>query len=59
MSMRLLYMSLMFMGSEVLFIGCASCVVYSVGSVVKRVHVVLSGLRKRLVVCVHVKRMRI
>ena len=30
------------------------CVVYSAGSCVKRVHVVLSGLRIRLFVCVYV-----
>ena len=37
-----------------LFIFNASCVLYSVGSGVKKVHVVLSGLRMRLFVCVHV-----
>ena len=31
-----------------------SCVLYSDGYGVKRVHVVLSGLRMRLFVCVHV-----
>ena len=36
------------------FICSASCVLYSTGSGVKRVHVVLSGLRMRLFVCVHV-----
>ena len=46
-------LGLMFMGS-VVFICSASCVLYSVGSGVKRVHVVLSGLRMRLFVCVHV-----
>ena len=37
----------MFMGSVMLSI--CSCVLYSAGSGVKRVHVVLSGLRMRLV----------
>ena len=41
----------MFMGSVMLSIYSSSCVLYSAGSVVKRVHVVLSGLRMRLVVC--------
>ena len=41
---------LMFMGSVVLSICRASCVQYSAGSGVKRVHVVLSGLRMRLFV---------
>ena len=36
---------LMFMGSVVLSICRSSCVLYSAGSGVKRVHVVLSGLR--------------
>ena len=36
---------LMFMGSVMLFICSSSCVLYSAGSGVKRVHVVLSGLR--------------
>ena len=60
-SMCLLYVSLgstvspsifglMFMGSVMLSICCSSCVLYSVGSGVKRVHVVLSGLRMRLFV---------
>ena len=60
-SMCLLYVSLgsrvspsifglMFMGSVML----SSCVLYSTGSGVKRVHVVLSGLRMRLFVRVHV-----
>ena len=40
---------LMFMGS-VMSICSSSCVLYSVGSGVKRVHVVLSGLRMRLFV---------
>ena len=39
---------LMFMGSVMLSICSSSCVLYSVGSGVKRVHVVLSGLRMRL-----------
>ena len=37
----------MVMGSAVLSICSANCVVYSAGSDVKRVHVVLSGLRMR------------
>ena len=41
------YFGLMFMGSVVLFICSASCVLYSAGCGVKRVHVVLSGLRMR------------
>ena len=45
---------LMFMGSVMLFICSASWVLYIAGSGVKRVHVVLSGLRMRLFVCVHV-----
>ena len=60
-SMCLLYVSLgsrvspsifglMFMGSVMLSICSSSCVLYSVGSGVKRVHVVLSGLRMRLFV---------
>ena len=64
-SMGLLYVSLgsrvshsicglMFMGSVMLSICSASCVLYSAGSGVKRVHVVLSGLRMRLFVRVHV-----
>ena len=59
-SMCLLYVSLgsrgspsifglMFMESVMLSI-CSSCVLYSSGSGVKRVHVVLSGLRMRLFV---------
>ena len=44
---------LMFVGS-VMFICSSSCVLYSAGSGVKRVHVVLSGLRMRLFVRVHV-----
>ena len=42
----------MFMGSVLLSICNASCVLYSAGYVVKRVHVVLYGLRMRLFVCV-------
>ena len=38
-------LGLMFMGSVMLNICSSSCVLYSVGSGVKRVHVVLSGLR--------------
>ena len=64
-SMCLLYVSLgwrvspnifwlMFMGSLMLSICSARWVLYSAGSCVKRVHVVLSGLRMRLIVCVHV-----
>ena len=45
---------LIFMGSEMLSICCSSCVLYSAGSTVKRVHVVLSGLRIRLFICVNV-----
>ena len=45
---------LMFMGSVMLSIWNSSCVLYSVGSGVKRVHVVLSGLRITLFVLVHV-----
>ena len=45
---------LMFMGSVMLSIYSSSCVLYSSGSDVKRVHVVLSGLRMRLFVRVHV-----
>ena len=46
---------LMFMGSVMLSI-CSSnnCVLYSAGPGVNRVHVVLSGLRMRLFVRVHV-----
>ena len=44
----------MFMGSVILSICSSSCVLYSVGSGVKRVHVVLSVLRMRLFVRVHV-----
>ena len=45
---------LMFMGSVMLFICSSSCVLYSAGSGVKRVHVILSRLRMRLFVYVHV-----
>ena len=46
---------LMFVGSVMLPSICSSsCVLYSAGSCVKRVHVGLSGLRMRLFVCVHV-----
>ena len=37
-----------------LLICCASCVLYSTVSGGKRVHIVLSGLRMRMFVCVHV-----
>ena len=64
-SMCLLYMSLgsrvspsifglMFMGSVMLSICNSSCVLFSAVSGVKRVHVVLSGLRMRLFIRVHV-----
>ena len=39
--------------SVMLSICSARCVLYSGGSGVKRVHVVLYGLRMRLFVCVH------
>ena len=39
---------------SVMYICSSSCVLYSSGSDVKRVHVVLSGLRMRLFVRVHV-----
>ena len=45
---------LMLMGSVVLSICSASYVLYSAGSGVKRVYVVLSGLRMRWFVCIHV-----
>ena len=45
---------LMLMGTVMLSICTSSCVLYSAGSGVKSVHVVLSGLRMRLFVCVHV-----
>ena len=41
---------LMFMGSVMLSICSSSCVLHSTGSGLKRVHVVLSGLRMRLFV---------
>ena len=41
---------LRFMESVILSICSSSCVLYSAGSRVKRVHVVLSGLRMRLFV---------
>ena len=41
---------LMFMGSVMLSICSSRYVLYSAGSCVKRVHVVLSGLRMRLFV---------
>ena len=41
---------LIFMGSVILSIYRSSCVLYSAGSGVERVHVVLSGLRIRLLV---------
>lgn len=64
LSMCLLYVSLgssvtprilgcVFIGSVVLFICSARLVLYSAGSGVKRVHVVLSGLSLRLFACVH------
>ena len=46
---------LMFMISVVLFICSASSVLCSAGYGVKRVHVVLSGLRMKLFVCFHVR----
>ena len=45
---------LMFMGSVMLSICSSNYVLYTAGSGVKRVHLVLSGLRMRLFVCVHV-----
>ena len=45
---------LMFIVSVMLSICSSSCVLYSAGSGVKRVHVVLSGLRMRWFVLVHV-----
>ena len=43
----------MFIGSVMMYICSSCCVLYSAGSGVKRVHVVLSGLIMRLFVCVH------
>ena len=43
-------LELMFLGSVMLSICSSSCVLYSAGSSVKKVHVVLSGLRMRLFV---------
>ena len=45
---------LMFMGSVMLSMCGSSCVLYSARSGVERVHVVLSGLRMSLFVCVYV-----
>ena len=45
---------LMFLGSVMLSICSLICVLYSAGSGVKRVHVVLSGLGMSLFVRVHV-----
>ena len=45
---------LMLTGSVILSICSSSCVLYSAGSGVKRVHVVLSAMRMRLFVRVHV-----
>ena len=42
---------LMFMGTVVLSICRSSCVLYSAGSDVNRVHVVLSGLRMSVCLC--------
>ena len=44
------FLGLMFMGSVMLSICSSGCVLYSAGSGVKRLHVVLSGLRMRLFV---------
>ena len=44
----------MFMGSVMLYICSSSCVLYSAGSGVKRVHAVLSGLRMKLFVWIRV-----
>ena len=47
---------LIFTGSVMLFIRNSSCVLYSSGSGVKRVHVVLSGLKNEVVclsLCMH------
>ena len=43
-------LGLMFMGSVMFSICSSSCVLYSAESAVKKVHVVLSGLRMRLFV---------
>ena len=43
-------LGLMFMWSVMLYICSSRCVLYSAGSGVKRVHVVLSGLRMWLFV---------
>ena len=43
-------LGLMFMESVMVSICSSSCVLYSAGSGVKRVHIVLSGLRMRLFV---------
>ena len=43
-------LGVMFMGCVMLSICSSSCVLYSAGSGLKRVHVVLSGLRMRLFV---------
>ena len=45
---------LMFMGSVMCSICSSCCVLHYAESGMKRVHVVLSGLRMRLFVCVHV-----
>ena len=42
------------MGHVMLSICSSSCVLYSIGSGVKRVHDVLTGLRMRLFVSVHI-----
>ena len=47
-------LELKFMGSVVWFICSANCVLYSTGSGVKRVHVVLYGMSMRLFLSVHV-----
>ena len=47
-------LGLIVIGNMVLSICSARCVLYSAGFAVKRVHVVMSGLRMRLFVCVHV-----
>ena len=50
----LVFFGLMFMGSVMLSSCSSGCVLYSAGSGVNRVHVVLSGLRMRLFGRVHV-----